>query len=274
MALTSMATQPAHVATLEPTVVSCSHACPVRLRRPDENLMSARLTSAARRLIPPRALEAATTASHQCRPASRRFWSQGGEDAVLQDRFASTKSGFFVDVGAFDPRIGSNTYAFYRRGWSGVNIDAKPGSMRPFRLLRRRDTNIEAAIGDVEEARTLFVFAESELNTLDEGIAQRRSVNHRLLRQVPLRVQTLASLLKELGAPSNFEFLTIDCEGLDEQVLRGNDWTCFQPEVVVIEGYGTLDERLAAPGTEFLRSVGFRPFAATSLSLLFERDGR
>lgn len=57
--------------------------------------------------------------------------------------FRKKKIGFYVDVGAHHPMRFSNTYFFYRMGWSGINIDAMPGSMKEFKKYRRRDINLE-----------------------------------------------------------------------------------------------------------------------------------
>ena len=69
---------------------------------------------------------------------AKKSYSQEGED-LLVDRFLDCKPlGFYVDVGARRPKRFSNTYRLYRRGWRGLNIDANPGSMAPFRRIRPR----------------------------------------------------------------------------------------------------------------------------------------
>ncbi len=67
-------------------------------------------------------------------------YGQEGEDRVLPPFYSwsmddNSPSGFYVDVGAHDPFRFSNTYLFYRLGWSGINIDAAPGSMRKLRFI-------------------------------------------------------------------------------------------------------------------------------------------
>ena len=81
---------------------------------------------------------------------SRRAYSQEGEDLILHRVFENQNTGFYVDVGAHHPVRFSNTYFFYLRGWSGINIDAAPGSIRKFAWKRRRDLNLEAALTDLD----------------------------------------------------------------------------------------------------------------------------
>ena len=57
-----------------------------------------------------------------------KSYSQEGEDLILSRYFDGQREGFFIDVGAFHPIRFSNTYLFYRLGWSGINIEARPGS--------------------------------------------------------------------------------------------------------------------------------------------------
>src|ERR1700733_13651528 len=87
--------------------------------------------------------------THRINRRGIRSHSQEGEDRVLASLLLKAhggilpSSGFYVDVGAHDPFRFSNTYFFYRRGWSGINIDAMPGSMRRFISHRPRDLNLE-----------------------------------------------------------------------------------------------------------------------------------
>jgi len=72
---------------------------------------------------------------------SIKIYSQDGEDIILKEFFSGKEKGFYVDIGAHHPLRLSNTYLFYKKGWSGINIDAMPGSMKIFNKKRRRDIN-------------------------------------------------------------------------------------------------------------------------------------
>jgi len=66
-----------------------------------------------------------------------RSYSSRGEDLILDSIFYDVKKGFYVDVGANNPWSASNTMFFYEKGWSGINIDATPGSMKLFNVIRK-----------------------------------------------------------------------------------------------------------------------------------------
>src|SRR4051812_32202488 len=79
-------------------------------------------------------------------------YAQNFEDVLLRRVFADREDGFYVDIGAFDPVIGSVTKIFYDRGWSGINIE--PGSaFERLKSERARDINLNIAI--LDEAGTL-----------------------------------------------------------------------------------------------------------------------
>jgi len=69
------------------------------------------------------------------------MYSQGAEDIILASIFGNREKGFWVDVGAHHPQRFSNTYLFSLKGWTGINIDALPGSMAIFKKMRPNDIN-------------------------------------------------------------------------------------------------------------------------------------
>lgn len=204
----------------------------------------------------------------------RRAYSQEGEDLILARYFETRSQGFFVDVGAHHPHRFSNTYLFYRRGWRGVNIDAMPGSMDKFRRSRPRDINIEVAIGTQRGSATYFMFNEPALNTFDPTlVAERSMAPWRLVAEVALPVKPLSDVLSEAVPPNqSIDFLSVDVEGRDLDVLQSNDWSRFRPQIVLAE---TRDRRMmdldTDPVMQFLASHGYA-LAAKTLNTSFMID--
>ena len=104
-----------------------------------------------------------------------KSWSQEGEDLILARLFENNAKGFYVDVGAHHPKRFSNTYLFYKKGWTGINIDAMPGSMKSFNKLRKRDINIEKPVSDKKQILTYYAFNESALNGFSKELSEERS---------------------------------------------------------------------------------------------------
>ena len=198
-------------------------------------------------------------------------FSQEGEDRLLGRMLETKRLGFYVDVGAHHPIRFSNTYMFYLRGWRGINIDAMPGSMRPFRYLRPRDINIECGVARSESTLAYHVFKEGALNTFDQTIAESyRTHGLERLRIENVRCRPLADLLAD-HCDQPIDFMSIDVEGLEMAVFESNDWKRFRPRVCVFEN---LDHKTPLPETaahHFLARQDYE-FAAKTFNSVFYID--
>jgi FkbM family methyltransferase len=197
-------------------------------------------------------------------------FSQEGEDGILQRLFESKSLGFYVDVGSHHPQRFSNTYRFYLRGWHGINIDPLPGSKKGFDILRNRDINLEAGVSDSTDELVYHAFQEPALNTFDPGIAESRV--SQLISKAKVKVRTLTDILDQyLPANQNIDFLTIDVEGLDLQVLRSNDWTRYRPTYVLAEALGMRDicQVIESDLHKYMNSLGYSFFAKCVNTLIF-----
>jgi FkbM family methyltransferase len=202
-----------------------------------------------------------------------RSYSQEGEDRVLARVLEQAADGFYVDVGAHHPMRFSNTLLFYRRGWSGVNIDATPGSMRLFEKYRPRDANIEAGIGLTAGTIPFYVFNEPAINSFDRELSESRNVApYKIEEIIDVRVLPLKEVLQERLPPKNIpSFLSVDVEGHDLEVLRSNDWSNFRPTYVLAECLGaTIEEAMQGPVSLFMSSVGYKCFAKTVNTVFYQ----
>jgi FkbM family methyltransferase len=207
----------------------------------------------------------------------RESYSQEGEDMILASVFEGQRDGFFVDVGAHHPKRFSNTYRFYSRGWRGINIDATPGCMKAFRRSRPEDINLEAAVSDSVQTLNFYLFNEPALNTFDRALATERHgfLHFQIVREVAIQTVTLRSLLDlHLQAEKPIDFLNVDVEGLDLQVLKSNDWDRYRPKVVLVEDntIKAWNEIANSPTVQFLTENGYEPFSRTFRTLLFMRN--
>jgi FkbM family methyltransferase len=207
---------------------------------------------------------------------SMRSYSQEGEDMILARLFERRPAGFYVDVGAHHPRRFSNTYFFYKRGWHGINIEPNPEAQTLFQQYRKRDINITCGISDNEGELAYFMFNEPALNTFDRTLSEQRvSSKYRIVdtRAVPVRPLS-AVLVRSLPPGTHIDFMSVDVEGLDLNVLRSNDWTRFRPTYVLseVEGFDLVNAP-SAPLDRYLTEQGYRLFAKT-FNTLFYRDER
>jgi FkbM family methyltransferase len=204
-------------------------------------------------------------------PFSEYSFSQDGEDMLLRGIFVGQSTGFYVDVGAHHPQRFSNTNYFYLAGWHGINIDAMPGSMEPFRQLRPRDINLEIGVSESTETLPYYVFNEPALNGFSKEVTDRvtEKGEYKLLFTKPVPTRPLAEILDEyLPANQTIDFLTIDVEGLDQAVLRSNNWEKYRPRVILTETIHTYPGSAA----QFLKGLGYRELCSTLRTQFFCRD--
>jgi len=205
----------------------------------------------------------------------RKCYSQEGEDILFARFWADKKIGFYVDVGAHHPSRFSNTYYFYKRGWRGINIDATPGSMSIFNIVRHRDINLEIAVSDKPGTVEFHTFSEPGLNTFNKDVIKnrRKSLNEEATEHNVFNIaaDTLESILNQhLPQDTQIDFLSIDVEGNELAVLKSNNWNKYRPKYIFAEILGesilSLSETEVA---QYLKSVGYEPMSKLIHTTLF-----
>lgn len=202
-------------------------------------------------------------------------WSQEGEDRILFRIFERQVNGFYVDVGAHHPKRFSNTYLFYRRGWRGINIDAMPGSMGAFRRARSRDINLECGVGQSEETLTYHIFSDPALNGFSEELSKNRhnaNTGASMIETRQVQVRPLADILGEhVEVDQTIDFMSVDVEGLDLDVLQSNDWIRFRPKLILVEVLGSNWETLGSSEiAHFLSGLGYDIVAKCMNTIFFQ----
>lgn len=204
-----------------------------------------------------------------------RCYGQDGEDLILSRLLDGQAQGFYVDVGAHHPVRFSNTYLFYQRGWCGINIDAMPGSMKKFNKVRPRDINIECGVAGSAGKLMYHCFNEPALNTFDAAEAKHKNTPpYQMIETVEVAVERLEALLaRYLPAGQQIDFLSVDVEGKDEEVLRSNDWSRYRPRFILAETLRTDMLSLGeCPVVQFLRSVSYKPVGKAYNTSFFARE--
>jgi FkbM family methyltransferase len=164
-------------------------------------------------------------------------YAQNAEDVRLRRAFANKSSGLYIDVGANDPIGFSITKHFYESGWSGINVEPLP---RQFALIQRdRPRDINLNVGCSSQSGELKLYAgrggSSGMSTLtaDEMVEHRRKGFE--FDELSISVVTLASICEKHLGGRTIDFLSVDVEGHEREVLEGADFSRFRPRVVVVE---------------------------------------
>lgn len=207
---------------------------------------------------------------------SIKIYSQDGEDIILKEFFLSNKieKGFYVDIGAHHPKRFSNTYMFYKKGWRGINIDAMPESMKLFNKKRKRDINLELGISEKEDNLTYYMFDESGLNGFSKEISELRdqNSNYKLIGEKKIKTYPLSYILdKYLPQNQKIDFMNIDAEGLDLEVLKSNNWNKYKPAYILVEiTINDLEEILKDEIYVFLKKMNYFLVSKTYRTCIFK----
>jgi FkbM family methyltransferase len=196
----------------------------------------------------------------------KQSYSQCGEDMILDVIFGK-KKGFYIDVGANNPVEQSNTMYLYKKGWSGINIDATPGSMKRFNRLRKRDINLEIAISSEEKSLTFYMFNPSFYNTFEKRISV--EYKDRLIGVKEIKTTPLSKVLDKHLGDKIIDFLTIDVEGYDLDILKSNNWEKYRPKVVLIEFLCYSQGEITSNIHDFLVSCGYKFLCNTPTNAFF-----
>lgn len=203
-----------------------------------------------------------------------KSYSQEGEDIVLSRFLNPNKPGYYIDIGAHHPHRFSNTYFFYKRGWTGINIDADPSLIELFNKERKMDKNLAYGVGNKPGFLSFYVFNEKALNTFDKKLANERGKKEEYTLESikKIKVKKLKDILaKSLPKKQKIDFMSVDVEGRDLDVLRSNDWIKYRPSFVLVESYNTKDILKIQNDkvVQYLKQHNYIPVAKTYYTIIF-----
>jgi FkbM family methyltransferase len=162
-------------------------------------------------------------------------FAQNFEDVVLNRLFHDLPTGRYIDVGAEHPISGSVTNHFYTKGWSGINIEPMTSYWNKLVQDRPRDINLNVLIGAGEGEVPFFEIERTGLSTMKTPPDIESLENLGFSRTETTKPMTTLKHIVEKYGFESVEFLKIDVEGAEKEVLEGADFSTFRPKVIVIE---------------------------------------
>jgi len=169
------------------------------------------------------------------------FYGQFGEDKYLSRFFDDNYIGTCIDVGADDGISGSNTYYFEQKGWFSLCIEPIPESFNKCCSIRKNVVNCCVADYDKENIEFNIVKLHSG-NTaaisslkIDERLIE--SHNHLInsIEKISVKVKSLNTILKENNIPKTIDFISIDTENTELDVLKGLDFNMYNVKFLIVE---------------------------------------
>ena len=168
-------------------------------------------------------------------------YSQFGEDAFIAQHFDPDYKGICIDIGATDGIGMSNTYHFEQHGWKAICVEANP-AMIPS-LTQTRANAVHCAVGQYNNKEVEFkvVTLEGGNQTAISGL----ELDHRLMEShaflnpqvsiVKVPERTLDSIIADFDWVTHIDFISIDTEGTELDVLKGFDIPKWNVKMFCIE---------------------------------------
>ena len=160
-------------------------------------------------------------------------YSQNGEDLIVE-KLLDKENGFYLEIGAYHPTRLSNTYRFYKKGWTGVVVEPNPEVKKIFEMIRPNDRFINVGVGEKTGELNYFQYLIPALNTFSEKqVKENKLKSYKVYKVNKVKVITINELLK-IYVKRQIDFLSLDVEGWDKEILANWDWK-YKPKIICVE---------------------------------------
>ena len=195
--------------------------------------------------------------SYQVSLKSNEFYSQFGEDTILE-KYLQEHKGFYLDIGSGDPVRGSNTFFLYKKGWSGILIDPLTRNIFSSKIIRRKDKTIQGLVGATNKSYPFFEMYPYEYSTTNNEIVKDLIDKGRAKLVKKLQLNTFS--VSELKLNINLDqpsLLSVDCEGLDLEVLKTIDLKTIKFRVICVEDFDFNPVSKSSAINQYLSENGY-----------------
>ena len=161
----------------------------------------------------------------------RLAYSHWGIDLIITKLLDSKNRGIYIDVGCHHPFLNNHSYLLYKSGWVGINIDIDYNSIDMFNFFRKSDVNIQTAVTDHKgEVDLFFYHNRAAKNTISKEFGSDAK------EQKKINSDTLNNIIENSKFKnSKIDFVSIDVEGNEMNVLNGFDLKKYKPKLILLE---------------------------------------
>lgn len=216
-----------------------------------------------------------------------KYFSLNHLDKKLE-KYVNYDGGYYVELGANDGVTQSNSLYFEKyRNWRGLLVEPSPQNFLKCKKNRSSQNSIYCAACvssdyDQEFVRIAYSNLMSTPISLDSDIVDPRAhaqLGNQFLRDGEVMFEygavarTLDSLLQEASAPNRIDFLSLDVEGAELEVLKGVDHQAYRFKNILVEcrNFKRMDSYLTQNGYRFIEKFSehdylFRPVDLSQVS--------
>ncbi len=209
----------------------------------------------------------------------KNSYAQCGEDIIVKFIFDSIgiSRPSYIDIGAHHPHYLNNTAILYDAGSRGINIEPDPVLFREFEKHRKDDININAGIGKENGILDFYLMSSPTLNSFSkEASLDAEKEGYKIVDVKKIQVLPLKEVLDKYSRTKFPDYLSLDVEGLDMDILTSIDFPNNAPVVICVETISFSNTGIAEKDTaisRLLESNGYMLYADTYINTIFvKRD--
>jgi FkbM family methyltransferase len=209
-------------------------------------------------------------------------FAQAGEDKILRFLFSSMgyKNISYLEIGTNNPIDINNTYLFYLGGSRGVCVEPNPMLISKIKKYRPEDIclNIGVGISNGDDLLDFYIFDESDpekgLSTFSKQEAEFvQNTTHIKIAEVKrIPVTTINKILEENFGNKSPDFVSVDVEGLDLEILQSIDFMKYRPIAICVETVNfTINHKKIKNKNiiQFMETQGYFVYADTGINTIF-----
>lgn len=207
-------------------------------------------------------------------------YAQYGEDIILQGlcHTIGINTPRYIDIGTHHATTLSNTYFFYKKGSCGVCVEPSPDLARAIKQTRPRDIVRAVGVGAHTSNTPLpyYVLTAQTMNTFSKHDAEQTTNAPQMygpqkierVEEVP--VIGINDILSKYS--SYTDIVSIDTEGMDEEIVRAIDFTQYRPKIFCIETITQSDTGMFEKNNSlitYLQQQNYVVYADTYVNTIF-----
>ncbi len=204
-------------------------------------------------------------------------FSQCGEDLIISFLFQNLlkiNKPSYIDIGAHHPFWINNTTKFYLNGSRGINIEPDPELLKKFLKHRKNDINLNIAISNKEGKQKFYIMSSPTVNTLYQIEVKKfeKIDNTKIKNEIYVKVDTLPNILTNYFNSEMPDFLSLDVEGYELNILKTVDFESHRPKVMCVETADINKNKETIKRNdliEFIKSKDYMLYADTRINSIF-----
>lgn len=214
-----------------------------------------------------------------CKRNFKKSYSQSGEDIIIRRvlRRMHVQRPKYLDIGAHHPIKLNNTYLLYKDGGTGVLIEPNPFLIKALKRKRKRDIILPYGVGTEKiEKVAFYIMSNDYLSTFSKQEADKIANEGRdyIKKEIKVSLITVEEIIQTyLQECPNF--VSLDVEGLDYEILKEWDFTNCKPEVFCVETLSYTQTNTEEKRQEIfllMQQAGYIAYADTYINAIFVNE--